>query len=167
MRTTKEELLQKMKENEEINNKNQEELLNMYSEKIKILEQVKNEKIEDLNNEIEDINNVHQDYVEQTDEEMNETENEINGLNSEIEKATEILNRIQSDHDIIVKQNNENFKKERNELERILEELLKRYNKTFVTLSLSQKENDNLNDNINRENDSIEKLKNNLNDLKK
>jgi hypothetical protein len=33
----------------------------MYSEKIKILEQVKNEKIEDLNNEIEDINNVHQD----------------------------------------------------------------------------------------------------------
>jgi len=162
----KEELLQKMKENEEINNKNQEELLNMYNEKIKILEQVKNEKIEDLNNEIEDINNVHQDYVEQTDEEMNETENEINGLNSEIEKATEILNRIQSDHDIIVKQNNENFKKERNELERILEELLKRYNKTFVTISLSQKENDNLNENINRENDSIEKLKNNLNDLK-
>ena len=49
---------------------------------------------------------------------MNETENEINKLNSEIEKATEILNHIQSDHDIIIKQKSENFRKERNELEK-------------------------------------------------
>ena len=162
----KEELLQKMQENVEINKKSQDELLNMYNEKIKILEQVKNEKIEDLNAEIEEINNIHQDYTEQTDEELAETEAEINKLNLENDNLAEILSRIQSDHDAVVKQNNENFKKERNNLEQILEELLKRYNKTYINVLLSQKENENLTQNVNRENESCDKLKNNINDLK-
>ena len=162
----KEELLQKMQENVEINKKSQDELLNMYSEKIKILEEVKNEKIEDLNAEIEEINNIHQEYIEQTDEELAETEAEINKLNSENDNLAEILSRIQSDHDAIVKQNNENFRKERNRLEQILEELLKRYNKTYINVLLSQKENENLTQNVNRENEATDKLKNNINDLK-
>ena len=162
----KDELLQKMQENVEINKKSQDELLNMYNEKIKILEQVKNEKIEDLNAEIEEINNIHQDYIEQTDEELGETEAEINKLNSENDTLAEILSRIQSDHDAIVKQNNENFRKERNNLEQILEELLKRYNKTYINVLLSQKENENLTQNVNRENEAIDKIKNNINDLK-
>ena len=162
----KEELLQKMQENVEINKKSQDELLNMYNEKIKILEQVKNEKIEDLNAEIEEINNIHQEYIEQTDEELGETEAEINKLNIENDNLAEILSRIQSDHDAIVKQNNENFRKERNELEKILEELLKRYNKTYINVLLSQKENENLNQNVNRENENIDKLKNNINEIK-
>ena len=162
----KEELLQKMQENVEINKKSQDELLNMYNEKIKILEQVKDEKIEDLNTEIEEINNVHQEYVEQTDEEMAETEEEINKLNLENDNLNEILSRIQSDHDAIVKQNNDNFRKERNQLENILEELLKRYNKTYINALLSQKENETLNNNVNRENEGIDKLKNNINNLK-
>ena len=162
----KEELLQKMQENVEINKKSQDELLNMYNEKIKILEQVKNEKIEDLNAEIEEINNIHQDYTEQTDEELAETEAEINKLNSENDNLAEILSRIQSDHDAIVKQNNENFRKERNELEKILEELLKRYNKTYINVLLSQKENENLTQNVNRENENCDKIKSNINELK-
>ena len=162
----KEELLQKMQENVEINKKSQEELLNMYNEKIKILEQVKNEKIEDLNAEIEEVNTIHQEYVEQTDEELAETEAEINKLNSENDNLAEILSRIQSDHDAIVKQNNDNFRKERNNLEQILEDLLKKYNKTYINVLLSQKENENLNQNVNRENEACDKLKNNINELK-
>ena len=162
----KEDLLKKMEENAELNKKNQNELLNMYNEKIQILEQVKNEKIDNLNSDIEDITNLHQDYVDQTDEEINETENEINKLNIDIEASTETLSRIQSDHDAIVKQNNENFRKERNELENILEELLKRYNKTYLNISLSQKENDNYITNINDQNEEIFKMKSKLDDMK-
>ena len=53
-----------MQENVELNKKNEEDLINMYAEKIKILEQVKDEKIDDLNNDINDINNMQQEYAE-------------------------------------------------------------------------------------------------------
>ena len=162
----KEELIQKMKENMELNKKNQEELINMYEEKLKILEQVKDEKIEDLNAEINEINNVHQEYIEQTDEEMQNVNEQINQLDNEMSDVKNILSTIQSDHDALVKKNRASFKEERNKLQQILEDLLKKYNKTYITLNLEQKDSNIFTDKINDQNEKIEKIKKNVEILK-
>ena len=162
----KEELIQKMKENMELNKKNQEELINMYDEKMKILEQVKDEKIDDLNCEINEINNIHQEYVEQTDEEMQNVNEQINQLDNEMNTVKNILSTIQSDHDALIKKNKSIFKTERNKLQEILEDLLKKYNKTYINLNLEQKDNSIITKQINEKNDKIENLKKNLDILK-
>ena len=162
----KEELTKQMEENIELNKKNQEELINMYSEKMKILEQVKDEKIEDLNIEINEINNIHQDYVEQTNEELQSINENINQLENEMNDVKNILSTIQSDHDALVKKNKDEFKNERNKLREILEELLQKFNKTYINLNLEQKDNNFLIEQINEQNDKIDKNKQNLENIK-
>ena len=110
----KEELVQKMQENIELNKKNEEDLINMYAEKIKILEQVKDEKIDDLNNDINDINNMQQEYAEQAEEELQNINEQINALDNEMNEAKNILESIQSDHDALIKKRKSEFKEERN-----------------------------------------------------
>ena len=162
----KEELLQKMEENNEFNRQHQQELINMYNEKIKILEQVKDEKIEDLTNEINECEKEHNEYAKEAEEELKETEKEIDKLNIELNDINKILSMIHIEHEKIMKNNKENFKKEREKLENILYELLQRYNKTIVNISLSQKINDDLNENINKMNENINEIKNKIDDIK-
>ena len=162
----KEELMQKMQENIELNKKNEEELINMYTEKIKILEQVKDEKIDDLNNDINDINNMQQEYAEQAEEELQNINEQINLLDNEMNDTKNVLASIQSDHDNLIKKRKSEFKEERNKLQKILEELLQKYNKTFINLHLEQKDNSILLDKINYKNEKIDKKKQNLENLK-
>ena len=162
----KEELLQKMEENKEFNKQHQEELLNMYNEKMKILEQVKDEKIEDLTIEINECEREYNEYIKKTEEEMKETEIEIDRLDVELNDSNKILSMIQIEHEKKMKSNKENFKKEKKNLEEILYELLQRYNKTNINISLSQKINDDLNNNINDINEKIITVKNRIDDVK-
>ena len=162
----KEELLQKMEENKEFNKQHQQELIDMYNEKMKILEQVKNEKIEDLNNEINECEKEYNEYAKNAEEEMGETEKEINKLNIELNDTNKILSMIQIEHEKIMKTNKENFKKEKEKLEKILYELLQRYNKTNINISISQKINDDLNMDINKINEKIDIIKNKIEDIK-
>ena len=162
----KEELVQKMQENVELNKKNEEDLINMYAEKIKILEQVKDEKIDDLNNDINDINNMQQEYAEQAEEELQNINEQINALDNEMNEAKNVLESIQSDHDALIKKRKSEFKEERNKLQKILEELLQKYNKTFINLNLEQKDNSVLIDKVNYKNEKIDKKKQNLENLK-
>ena len=162
----KEELVQKMQENVELNKKNEEDLINMYAEKIKILEQVKDEKIDDLNNDINDINNMQQEYAEQAEEELQNINEQINALDNEMNEAKNVLESIQSDHDALIKKRKSEFKEERNKLQKILEELLQKFNKTFINLNLEQKDNSTLLDKVNYKNEKIDKKKQNLENLK-
>lgn len=162
----KEELLSKIKENQEINRKNQQDLINMFNEKLLILEQTKDEKIEECNNEINEIKTAHNDYIEQTDEELMNTEQQIDDLNNEMKEANDILNNIQVKYEEIVKKNKEDFTAERNRLEEIIEELLQRYNQTYVHLNLIQKQSNNYQENANDDGDLLEKLKAELNEIK-
>ena len=162
----KEELMQKMQENIELNKKNEEELINMYNEKIKILEQVKDEKIDDLNNDINDVNNMHQEYAEQTEDELQNINEQINILDNEMNDTKNILTTIQSDHDALIKKRKMEFKEERNKLRQILEDLLKKYNQTFINFNLEQKDNSILLDQVNYRNEKIDKKKQNLENLK-
>ena len=162
----KEELLQKIEENREFNKQHQQELIDMYNEKIKILEQVKDEKIDDLTNEITEIEKEHNDYVRDAEEEMEETEKDINKLNTELIDVNKTLSMIQIEHEKIMKNNKEKFKMEREELENILYDLLQRYNKTNVNISLSQKINDDLNLKFNKINDKINLIKDKIEQIK-
>ena len=162
----KEELLQKLEENKEFNLQHQQELIDMYNEKIKILEQVKDEKIEDLNIEINESQKEHEEYEKDAEEEKKETEKEIDKLNSELSNTNKILSLIQVEHEKIMKANKENFKKEKEKLEQILYELLQKYNKTNINISLNQKVNDDLNNDINKINDKIDNIKNKIEDIK-
>ena len=162
----KEELMQKMQENIELNKKNEEELINMYNEKAKILEQVKDEKIDDLNNDINDVNNIHQEYAEQAEDELQNINEQINILDNEMNETNNILTSIQSDHEALIKKRKAEFKEERNKLQQILEDLLKKHNKTIINLNLEQKDNNILLDQINYRNEKIDKKKLNLENLK-
>ena len=82
-----------MQENIELSKKNEEELINMYSEKIKILEQVKDEKIDELNNDINDINNMQQEYMEQAEEELQNINEQITLFDNEMTQTKNILNK--------------------------------------------------------------------------
>lgn len=103
--------MQKMQENIELNKKNEEELINMYNEKAKILEQVKDEKIDDLNNDINDVNNIHQEYAEQAEDELQNINEQINILDNEMNETNNILTSIQSDHEALIKKRKAEFKK--------------------------------------------------------
>ena len=162
----KEELMQKMQENIELNKKNEEELINMYNEKIKILEQVKDEKIDDLNNDINDVNNIHQEYAEQAEDELQNINEQINILDNEMNETNNILTSIQSDHEALIKKRKIEFKEERNKLRQILEDLLQKHNKTIINLNLEKKDNNILLDQINYRNEKIDKKKQTLENLK-
>ena len=162
----KEELIQKMQENIELSKKNEEELINMYSEKIKILEQVKDEKIDELNNDINDINNMQQEYMEQAEEELQNINEQITLFDNEMTQTKNILSNIQNEHDNLIRTKKVEFKEERNKLRNILEELLAKYNQTFINLNLEQKDNNILLEQINYRNDKIDKKKKNYENLK-
>ena len=162
----KQELMQKMQENIELNKKNEEELINMYKEKIQILEQVKEEKIDELNNDINDINNIHQEYVEQAEDELQNINEQITILENDMNDTKNILSSIQSDHDNLIKKKKNEFKIERKNLQNILEDLLQRYNKTYINLNLEQKDNSILSDQINYRNEKLDKKKQNLENIK-
>ena len=162
----KQELMQKMQENIELNKKNEEELINMYNEKIKILEQVKDEKIDDLNNDINDVNNLHQEYAEQAEDELQNINEQIVLLDNEMTETKNILSTIQSEHETLIKKKKTEFTKERNDLRNILEDLLKKYNQAFINLSLEQKDNSILLEQVNYRNEKIDKKKQNMEKLK-
>ena len=162
----KQELMQKMQENIELNKKNEEELINMYKEKIKILEQVKDEKIDDLNNDINDVNNLHQEYAEQAEDELQNINEQIVLLDNEMTETKNILSTIQSEHETLIKKKKTEFTKERNDLRNILEDLLKKYNQAFINLSLEQKDNSILLEQVNYRNEKIDKKKQNMEKLK-
>ena len=162
----KQELMQKMQENIELNKKNEEELINMYKEKIQILEQVKEEKIDELNNDINDINNIHQEYAEQAEDELQNINEQITVLENDMNDTKNILSSIQSDHDNLIKKKKAEFKIERKNLQNILEALLQKYNKTYINLNLEQKDNAILLDQINYRNEKLDKKKQNLENIK-
>ena len=162
----KQELMQKMQENIELNKKNEEELINMYNEKIKILEQIKDEKIDDLNNDINDVNNLHQEYAEQAEDELQNINEQIVLLDNEMTETKNILSTIQSEHETLIKKKKTEFTKERNDLRNILEDLLKKYNQAFINLSLEQKDNSILLEQVNYRNEKIDKKKQNMEKLK-
>ena len=162
----KEELMQKIQENIEFNKKSEEELINTYNEKIKILEQIKDEKIDDLNNDINDVNNIHQEYAEQAEDELQNINEQIVLLDNEMNDTKNILESIQSDHDTLIKKKKAEFKEERNQLQKIIEELLQKYNKTYINLNLEQKDNNIMSEQINYRNEKLDKKKQNLENLK-
>ena len=162
----KKELLEKMKENEELNIKNQEELIKLYEEKIIILEQVKNEKIEDLKNEITEIEQLHKDYIEKTEEELIETEEQINKSNNELKETSLNLSTIHSTFNTVLKSNYEKFKNEKDNLKDILNDLKDKYNETCIQISIYKTQNDNLNSKIQFLNEQINKANKSLEEIK-
>ena len=106
------ELNDKLSEEIENNKKRQEELLASYVEKIKILEEVKNEKIEELTETITEAENNHQAYVDEVEEDIKQHAEQIEGLNDELNEATISLNTIQSTHEAVMKSNYDTFKAE-------------------------------------------------------
>ena len=108
------------------------------------------------------LSQVREDYNEMN--EVYETDKAL--WSNKYEHLMEDKNTIQINHEKIMKLNKENFKKEKKSLEEILYELLQKYNKTNINISLNQKINDDLNNNLNDINEKIDIIKNKIENIK-
>lgn len=153
------ELNDKLTEEIENNKKREEELVASYAEKIKILEEVKNEKIEELTEAITEAENNHQAYVDEVEEDIKQHAEQIEGLNDELNEATISLNTIQSTHEAVMKSNYDTFKTEKNNMEISLQEIYSKNKEFSINISIYNTKNAHLQEQISKLNEQLLKIK--------
>lgn len=134
--TEKKDLLNKEREEEEMNAKRETEVIQTYNEKIKIIEEIKDEKIEELSQNIREAEANHQAYTEEVEEDLREKSEQIEKINEELNETTINLNTIQSTHETVMKTHYENFKLDKMKLEAEVKEYYSTTKESAVKISV-------------------------------
>ena len=132
MSNKKKNIDEKLNEQIKINEKNEIKLKEEYEQKLKNLEEEKEEKINELNTNIADTEFTHQNYADEVEEDIKSQNEIIEGLTQELGETGDQLNQIQSENEIELKNNYNKFKKEKEELENLLNELINENKKCLI-----------------------------------
>lgn len=162
----KNDLNTRLLEEEENNKQKIEDLANTYIDKIKTLEQTKDEVIEELTANIAEAEANHQAYVDEVEEDIRQHAKQIEALNEELNEATISLKTIQSTHNELIKSNYDAFQDEKEQLENNLSQLYTSNKELVIQISIFTTKNTHLTMTIEHLNEKILKLQNELQTLK-